>query len=413
VRGVQPIALVLALFASSSALADGDDAFTRGLARFEADDYAGAIAPLVAAHASDPSDPAAALLLGIAYYQTGNDDAALPLLAQAARANDAETRDSANVFLGLAADRGADAGLAHHYYEVVARSSGALGASGRALLDRGSEPRWSLVAVIRPEIDSNVALLPDTSRGATGAADADLLALADAAVRPIDAVPLALEDTLSYRRQERLTAYDMLFNSAGATWTRAGDLRAAAAYHFEASTLGGARFALGHVGDLALRYAPDDGAGVAVRYAIAARDFAPDAYAGYGGIVHTAGADLSWGGPGRGVELAAGYVFQRELTADPALSATAHGARAALRVAIGRGRELRLSALAADRTYDDVTAMGRHDRQLRADAAFYVDLSSTFGVVIGGAALRNASNLADYDATKLTAYAGVVAAVSP
>jgi hypothetical protein len=408
-------ATLVATAAAAHAAGDGDGAFERGVERFSAEDFAAAIAPLRAALAASPSDRDAELLLGISYFRTGDDASARPLLAEVSRADDADDAATARVFLGLLADRDGDNDLARSYYDAVARSSTELAATGRALAARGAPDRWSLVAVLRPEVDSNVALQPGAAIAMPGAqaADADLFALAGATVRPLDAVPITLDDTLSYRKQGRLTSYDLLANSLGATWDHAGDaLRASAAYHFESSTLGGARYQLGHVGELAGRYALTDGWGAAARYTIAARDYAPDAYAGYSGIYHRGELGLDWADRARAVELSVGYVIARELTDDASLAATGQGARAAVRVVAWKGAELRADIEGQARVFDDAS-MGRRDVVVRGGAAFYVDLSSAWGVVVGATALRNASNVADFDFTKLTAYAGLVAALGP
>ncbi len=410
--------LALAILAATPVVAHagGDDAFERGVDRFQREDFAGAIPPLREALAATPSDRDAELLLGIAYARTGDDADARPLLADAARADDPEAADSARIFLGVIADRDGDRALARRYYDAVARSSSDLAATGRSLADgAGAAPRWTLVAIVRPEVDSNVALLPTTAAPMPGApiADADLLAIAGATARPIDALPVVLDETFSYRAQDRLTSYDLLANTIGAN-AQAGDAdwTGTAGYHFEASTLGGARYELGHVGDLGLRRALGARTGLDASYTIAARDYAIADYAGYSGVTHRGGLDLDWADRDHTVELVAGARIARELTDDPALTATAAGGRAELRLAAWKGAELRADADATARTFDPAS-MGRRDLQLRGGAAFYIDLSPAVGLVVGGTALRNVSNDSDFDATKLTAYVGLVAAASP
>src|SRR5215470_2270741 len=103
----------------SLASADGDGEFERGLAKFQAGEFAAAIAPLAAAHAADPSDIDTGLLLGIAYYHCDDAARARPLLVAAAASPDRETRDSARIFLGLIADAAGDADRASDYFESV------------------------------------------------------------------------------------------------------------------------------------------------------------------------------------------------------------------------------------------------------------------------------------------------------
>ena len=417
------------LFAAASALlvmlaaqqARADSAFERGVARFRAEDFAGAEAPLQQARAEHPDDADTALLLGITYYKLGRADDALPLLEQAEAHGDADSKASARVFLGLIADERGEPGRARGYYELVARSPTELGTSGKLLLDQSGPERWSLVAILRPGYDSNVALQPATAtvppgpgRGGAGdLGDAELSLIGGATVRPSLALPLVVDDTLLYRSYARDTAYNMLADTAGATYTFAGlSDRATAAYHFEAETLGGARYELAHVADASYRHLFAGEYGIGARYSFAARDYALADYAGYTGMTHTAGADLSWGTPGGASGASLGYVFERENTDDPTLSSTGHGARGELHARLAPGTDLRASALALHRTFDP-DSMGRVDTLVRTDAALYIDLSSSLGIVVGGTLVRNASNAADFDFTKWTAFAGLVATTSP
>ena len=409
-------AATLAIAVSHAPTARADDAtpFERGVARVRADDFIGAIPPLVQAHAADPSDTDTALLLGIAYYRTGRLDDARPLLHQAEQASDAETQASARVFLGLIADARGNVSRARGYYALVARSSTDLGASGRLLLDDSGAERWSVVAILRPGYDSDVPLLPATATppGAGMSADADLTMIARATARPSLALPLVLDDTLSYRKQAQLAAYDMLADSLGATLTLAGTAdRASLAYHFEAEMLGGARYELGHVVELAYRHQLGGELGIGARYTLAARDYAQDAYSGYSGLEHVGVAELAWGEPTTPTEVTLGYVIDRDGTDDPALAELGQGGQLTLRARPWSGGELQGAVLAENRMYD-AASMGRQDVLVTGSLALYVDLSQTFGLVFGASATRNASNVAVYDYTKWTGYAGLIVGAS-
>jgi len=403
--------LSLVALGSPPAFADADAELARGLARFEAGEFAAAIGPLEAAHAADPSDLDADLLLGIAYYRCNDPGRARPLLALAEHSPDPEIRDSARIFLGLLADATGDTAGALGYYEGVAHGSSSLATSGRELLDRGRGERLSAALVIRPELDSNVPLLPATATptgGGTG--DRDLFVLALVRVRPFDAVAVTLDETVAYRKQMQLTDYDLASSVTGATWSHLGaDYHAALGYHFDASTLGGALFQLGHTVDAGARGVIAGSFGVAASYQLAVRTLYPDAFAGYTGTVQTATARLSW--LARGWELEVGAVIGREVTDDPALSAVASGGQLTGRLRMGRA-DLRLFARAADRRYD-AAALGRRDFQVRADASVYVDLTPHLGAVLGGSWLDNRSNAMDDGFVKWTGYLGVVVATAP
>jgi tetratricopeptide (TPR) repeat protein len=391
--------------------ADADGELERGLAQFQAGKFAAAIAPLEAAHAADPSDLDTSLLLGIAYYRCDDAVRARPLLVAAARSPDLETRDSARIFLGLLADTAGDAGEALGYYDSVARGNSSLATSGRALLDRGRGERFAAGLVIRPELDSNVALLPATAApvdGGTG--DRDLFLLADLHLRPFAGLGLVLDEALAYRKQAEFTAFDMASSVSGMTWShRSAAYRGALGYHVDLSTLGGLRYQLGQTIDAGARRAITASFGIAASYQLAVRTLYPDAYAGYTGTTQLGTARLSWLAAAWELEL--GAVIAREATDDPALSALAAGGQLAAQLRLGRV-DLRMFARAIDRRYD-AAAQGRRDLQVRADASLYVDLTSHLGAVLGGALLDDRSNVMDEGYVKWTGYLGVVVATAP
>src|SRR5512138_2877704 len=127
-------ALAIAAVLAWAGPAFGESAFETGVDRFRAQDFAGSVAPLEQAHASDPRDADTALLLGIAHYRTDRGVRAVPLLQQAERSGDDDVRASARVFLGLIADERGDSDRAQSYFGLVARSSTDLGSTGRLLL---------------------------------------------------------------------------------------------------------------------------------------------------------------------------------------------------------------------------------------------------------------------------------------
>jgi len=392
-----------------SAGADGD--LERGLTQFQAGQFAAAIAPLAAAHAADPADLDTSLLLGIAYYRCDDAARARPLLIAAAGSPDPETRDSARIFLGLLADTAGQAGEALAYYDSVARGSSSLATSGRALLDRGRGEWFAAALVIRPELDSNVAVLPATAAPAGGGTgDRDLFVLADLHVRPFTGLGLVLDEALAYRKQAELTAFDMASSVSGLTWSHRGaSYRGALGYHVDLSMLGGLRYQLGQTVDAGARRAITDVLGIAASYQLAVRTLYPDAYAGYTGTTQLGTARLSWLGAAWELEL--GAVVSREATDDPTLSALAAGGQLAARLRLGRV-DLRMFARATDRRYD-AAAQGRRDLQVRAEASLYVDLTSHLGAVLGGTLLDDRSNVMDDSYVKWTGYLGVVVATAP
>lgn len=396
------IALLLAVPALATA-ADPRD-LERGTATFRTGDYAGAIADLERAHAAEPGDADTALLLGISYYKVGRSDDARGLLELAEAHGDADAQASARVFLGLIADDSGDGERARSYFSLVAASPTELRTSGQLLLDRSGPERWSIVAVLRPGYDSNVALMPATALPPSGGGDADMTLIAAVTGRPSLDVPLVLDETVAYRKQATLTSYDMLSDAVGGTLTFAGPRdRVTLGYHFEAALLGGARYETGHVGEATYRHVLAGEWSAGAQYTFAARDYAQAAYTGYSGLEHTGVADVGWHG------LSLGYEIDRDATTDAMLAATSQGARATARIHASGDVELRATAVVLDRVFDEA---GRRDVQARGDAAAYVAISRTLGVVLGSTFVRNASSAADFDYTKWTVFAGLVIGAS-
>jgi hypothetical protein len=392
---------------------DADSAeLQRGIEAFQAGQFAASTVPLSAVHAANPADLDTALLLGIAYYRLDDAPRARPLLAQAAQSPDAETRTSAEVFLGLLADADGNAALARSYYEAVARSSTGLADSGRDLLARGEGDRWSAVVVVRPEVDSNVPVLTSTATPvAGGPRDSDLFVMAAARAQPFARLGLVIDETLAMRKQARLTDYDFLSSVSRAAWGYRGDQYAiGAAYQLDASLLGGASYQLGHTGEISARHTLIGPLAAAAGYQLSVRTYFPTAYAGYSGTTHTAGGRLIWSWSHGELEL--GYVFARELTSDPTLSATSHAGVLAASATLIRGVELRLSGSAAYRGYDPA-AMGRRDVLVHGDASLYVALWSHVGGVLGGSMTHDGSTAMDERYVKWTGYLGLVVATMP
>lgn len=404
------VALATALV-TSSAGADAADELELGVARIQAGEFAAAIAPLLAAHQHDPSDLDTALLLGIAYYRCDDAARARPPLAAAARSEDPETRDGARILLGLLADGEGDADAALGYYDGVARSGSSFAASGRRLLARERGDRIAGALVIRPEFDSNVAVLPTAALPADGSAsDRALFLLGELHVRPFDEFGLVLDQTLAYRKQSRMTDHDMGSIVSGMTWSgRLARYRGALGYHVDLSTLGGERLQVGQALDVGARRAITASLGAAVGYQLAARSLYPDGYTGYSGVIHSGAAQLSWLAAAWELELT-GLVV-RESTQDPALSALAAGGQLAARLRLGRA-DLRISGRAMDRRYD-AAANGRRDLQLRGEAALYVAVASHLGAVLGATLLDDRSSAMDASYAKWTCYLGAVIATAP
>jgi tetratricopeptide (TPR) repeat protein len=400
--------------AADAAAADVASPLEHGLARFRARDFAGALPALERAHAAAPDDLDAALVLGITYYRLGRGDAASPLLEAAARSPDAETAGSAKIFLGLLADARGDQEGARAYFQAVASSPAAsLARAARTWLEReprvGRPERFTFDLLVRPELDSNVALVPDAPGPPSSAAasgDADLLLLAALGVRPF-AGGLVLEDSVSYRQQARLTRYDLATHSVGVRQGFGGaHQRLTLAYHFDSAWLAGATYSLGHVAEgRYLRHLTDD-LGLGGRYTFAYRDYRADGYVGYSGVAQVAALEASLGGDDAAVQVEVAAAFVRDDTTDAALTNSGAGGRFALAAGLAPGVGLLVNGAATARRFDPA-AMGRQDLQLRGDASLYLAISPALAVVVGGSVSRNASTDAASEYLKLVGFVGL------
>ncbi len=386
----------------------------RAIDRFAARDFEGALPFLRAARARDPADLDVALLLGIACVRTGRFDEALPPLRAAEGSPDAETRAAAGIFLAVVRNERGQVDAARSLLTEVASSpSPPLAEAGRALLGRTAPRLLSLSLLVRPEFDSNVPLQPATvPAGAPSmaqTADGDLLLLAAASLRPIRSIGLSLDETAAWRQQFRLTDYDLFVNDLAAryAWIGARD-RVGLSYDFELMTLGRSLYGLGHVANASYRRALWRDLGVAARYTFRYRDYLAADYAGFTGPSHTGQLAASFGAPDRPVEVEAGVVALREDTAEPGYSATGLGGTLSAHVRVPRRLDVALAVSTVARDFDPQPGeAARRDVQLAADLSVAIDLATWIGLVLGASMLRNFSNVADFDYSKVTAWAGV------
>ena len=388
----------------------------RALALFRDGRYAEAAPALELAVAADDTDDDVALLLAIAYLRLDRASDAEPLLARAAASANDETRAAAHLYLGIVArDRG-EADAARRELGIAARSSALLlAASGGQLLDRVAQHHLAFTLLVRPEIDSNVPLLPVAATSNSlpdgSRVDGDLLVLVAISLRPSRAIGLVVEETAAYRQQLTLTRYDFFADNLGVRYTHLGDLhRITVAGGGELMTLGGALFAVGAALQGSFRRALWRGIGVAVHDTFRFRSFLPDGYAAFTGPSNTGGVELSWGTPEAGVELAAGYLLVGELTADPTFTALGHGPTLRARSRVGARVDVSLSGALVMRTFSqaDPTVGVRRDTQGWADVSVAVDLTRWgLGLIVGGSVLRNLSTVSDFDYVKATAHVGL------
>jgi tetratricopeptide repeat protein len=383
----------------------------RATAIFESGDMLKARAALEEACAHDPTDLDLLLLLGITRYRLGRVEDAEPLIERASEADDPETAASAELFLGLIAkERGEEEGARAHLEEVASSHVAELAESGADLARALAPARASGFFLLSSEYDSDVALLPISQAASTFGGDADAAAymLGSGSVRPIATFGLTLSDSASYRHYLHRTDFDLFSNVAAARWEHLGTKdRIGLRYAFEAMTLGRSLLLFGHVAEAGWRRALLGRFGGALRYQLRRRDYHVDAYAPYSGTTHTGYLEASYGTPDRPFELDVAYVLARELTGDPAFTATAQGARLFGRGSLGPSFVI-LSATLLMRQFDALDGGApRRDQNLAGDLTLGLGVASNLALIAGATVLRNVSNVPDYDYAKWTVSLGV------
>ncbi len=418
-------ALALFLFLSSPTpeLSEPESAraLQRGIAAFQAADYAAARPLLETARRAFPDEPEVALLLGITYYRLSQLDEAEPLLDAALKSDDAETRDSARIFLGLIANARGNTDQAQALLSEAARSGNDLARAANSLRGAIGGRLLTLFAMLRGEFDSNVPFVsseaisasPDAARSAM---DGSAFGLVYGALRPVPSVGFVLQNVTSYRQQFQLQPFNLFANTLSARYLFLGkNDRPGVSAGFESMLLGWRPFLLGLVADAGYRRNLWRELGIAARYRFRYRRYYATGYTAYTGHTHMGSAELSWGTVERPLEIAASYQLLGELTADTAFSALGHGALLYVRGRMGVV-ELTGSAQLVWRNFfapseDAQVAMDplprRTDAQLVVDATATFAVTSFMGIVAGASLLYNRSNQPAYNATKIIAHTGV------
>lgn len=379
----------------------------QGVALFQRGDFAAAARVLEDARARDPTDTDAGLLLGISYYRLHRLDDAERLLAESAAVTDPDTVASARIFLALIAMERDQPRRARALLDgTPGPAARELAAGARDLLEGAPRPALTVFAMIRPEYDSNVPLIPTAPVTPSPAqADADLLLLGSLAFRPAPAIPLRLEASVSYRKQFQITDFDF-FDATAAV--RYDDGALSAALDAQAMTLGNSAYAEGGSAQIGYRLRLGGSVTPWARYLLRYRNYDPDAYAGYTGFSHAGAAGVEFGAPQAPLTADVDYILLREATSADDLTATGQGVNGAL-----TWRARRFSVVASGTVIWRSFDAGRSDVQGLVDLSLAVDVTRSFGLVAGWSLLRNGSTLADADYLKITAFAGVYLGASP
>ncbi|HUH02555.1 MAG TPA: hypothetical protein VML75_11190 [Kofleriaceae bacterium] len=394
-------ALLVSLPAPASA-STRDAALEQGVALMRDEQWHAMIELLEPLHQADRADDDVALLLAIAYYRADRHDAAAALFDPLSRHTDQEISATAALFLGLIERAGGDEAAAARRFEQVAGSSPLLADSANRLLAGGYERGVSAAVTLRAGADSNVALVSSSALGPgpgrRGAADVDAQLSGALVAQPLDRIALLLVAAGGYRRQVELTELDLGAARAGVRYlTRPSRVAVSLGYAFEAESLGGALFALGHAADLEARIGGRYW--LETSYALRHREYHLASYEGYGGVLHR--GVIEGGQRERGSSVGLGAIGEYDSTRDTALAGWGAGGR--LR---GTWRRDRLGLSGSVEAVARWLGARRDWRtELRATASY--DIADEASLVFAASGLTNRSTDVMYEHVKLTGHVGM------
>lgn len=365
-----------------------------------------------------------ALLLGICLFREHDFRSAEPLLREAAQSTEPKTRDSARIFLGLLLDEQDAFGEAQTQLGKVSGSQ-TFGGAAQTLLSRRRPNRILVSLLVAPEYDGNVRLTdtanwyvkPDSS------SDGDVLFLASLGFRPFS-FPLTFGNAISYRQQLTLRDYSLLLNSTWLGYSYAGSrhrFRVHGSMNF--AWLGGSYLFWDVLGQLNYRLRIHSELGVALKYDVRQRSFAPAEYQSFSGQIHDGLVEVSYGTSPKPVLFGMGYELLREHLAPPLsplspiddYRAWAHGAKLRLQVRLHKRVEWSLQAQYLRRQFDyipgpeETGAEGspRQDHFFSTETTFSIRFAEYFEAFFGASFTVNDSNWAVFSYQKPTAFAGL------
>ncbi|GAC1342894.1 MAG: hypothetical protein NVSMB23_16070 [Myxococcales bacterium] len=351
-------------------------------------------------------NPLATLLEGVCRYEQTNDDAARPLLLEAAREPGLAGR--ANYFLGLIDLRdGAGAAAAARFEQVANAREGSL--SERARLLRGTALRTGrgvLSVFAESGYDSNVSYAPD---GVPASPDGAGTAGLSLALRPTGLAGPYLRASGSYRTQLQFHDQDAGVAAAQVGWRAGrGETYAFGDYGFEATILGGAPYLYAHRLRGGARWQARRVALSAV-YAARFASYQTPSSAGYSGLYQILDPDISLRFP-LGSSLSLGYHAGRDAADLPETRSWDHGPRATARLVLLPSLRANLEAGFAWRRFDAAAAgagQARSDRILFAGAALEKDFADRFTLRLAAGDRRAWSNLPGLSYSRVTATLGL------
>lgn len=392
------------------------DPLSEGIALFRQRRFADALPLLLRAHEARPGAADVQLLLGIAYYRTGDLQRAEGLLTQAAAAADPETEAAARLFLSQVHEALGATDQARRELDRVAASA-RLGARARGLAAGLQKRRLQGVFVLSPEVDGNVPLtdLAAYQTDASASTDADLLLLGTLVYRPLPQIGLTLGLSLSHRQQLRLHRYTLTLGSAWLGYAYLGRthrVRASATFHYAA--MGGGTLFLDGEARAWYRLQLPARLGLSASYTGRYRSYRQTEYEAFSGHTHALQGELTWGEAQDRFSAALGYLGQREAIsagnpADADFSAWAHGPLLRLRAQLHSRVEASLLSGVQLRRFDAMPAGGdlRRDAYLYADLSLSVNMTRWLELFAGFTIGYNQSNDAAFTYVKPIGYLGL------
>ncbi|QRK05922.1 hypothetical protein JQX13_38175 [Archangium violaceum] len=362
---------------------------TRASVHMDAGDWREALT-LLRLPAAQELGAATHLLEGICLYELEEDDEARRLL-EAAR-DDAELAPSAELFLGLLAQRrGHAAKAAEAFARVASRDDGELGLAARTLLTHSRrEGRLSLALALGGGYDTNPLLTAPGSPRPAIASDAAAQGSASLIASPWGTRGPYARARVQGRRQARLRSFDLLGAQAGAGWQlMRGGLRLGADYGWEGLMLGGGLFLTGHQLAATLGWQPG-ATGLDASYSVRRDTFHPEPSAGYSGMRHAAALRLTHVLGGKLIARG-GYGAGLTAPAAPELAYVEHGPQAGLYLPLGTSVRISLEGRWSWREYGN--APERSDTQLDGFGALEVDLATRWMVRAELSAIRVRSSM--------------------
>lgn len=314
-------------------------------------------------------------------------------------------------FLGLVALRAGDGPLATTLLEAAAAREDGLARLAPPLIGMARrEGRVVTSAMVELGYDSNVELLPDGSLlgGAAGDAHGDgLLALF---LRPVVGREAYLRLAAQYRKQQRLSSFDLAdVSGAAGVRHRAGAQALSAEYAYDWLALGGAPYLSAHRLLGAIRSA-HDGWAIGARYAARLASFTGVTAEPYSGVRQDAQV-LGEVNVGPAISVGAGYRGAWDATRSAVLGHHEHGPTVTLRFTLAEAYRLLAEAAVTWRRYptaDPDLLVERADRYLDAGLGVEADLAERWTLRLTMTARRARSNVPELSYAKSTVALGLV-----